>query len=251
MIAHFSFGNRILKADLTRGCDVSLPAVFGPEGCRAWHAPPPQEQPLQYGRPAAVAQGFSVNSFEFRLAPHSHCTHTEWQAHYLEDRRPLPLQGMPVWMPALLISVFPFGDNGAQKWIRQQDLKALFIEGESIKAILVRTLPNPPSKGRFNYSGSRPPAFQPEALKYLRDQGIEHLLTDLPSVDPEEDYGLLNAHKTFLATEYPLEPLRTITELIYVPDSYDDGLYLLNLQLAPIPGDAVPSRPMIFQVVGF
>ena len=36
-----------------------------------------------------------------------------------------------------------------------------------------------------------------------------------------------------------------MTELAYVPDRVLDGLYLLELQIAPFASDAAPSRPVI------
>ncbi|MBK9767712.1 MAG: hypothetical protein IPP63_12210 [Chloracidobacterium sp.] len=39
----------------------------------------------------------------------------------------------------------------------------------------------------------------------------------------------------------------TITELIYVPNEVSDGVYLLNLQIAPFATDAAPSRPMLLK----
>lgn len=39
---------------------------------------------------------------------------------------------------------------------------------------------------------------------------------------------------------------RTITELCFVPDAAPDGLYLLQLGVAPIELDAAPSRPVLF-----
>lgn len=251
MIARFSFGNRILKANLSHGRDISLPVRFGAGSCRAWHAPEAREEPVQYGRPAEVKEGFSVNSFLVTLAPHSHCTHTEWQAHYLADRRPLPAGNLSAWMPALLLSVYPEMDNLGRLWIRRETLEALFIAGEGLEALIVRTLPNSEAKKTIDYSGRCPPAFEPEAMNFLREQGVRHLLTDLPSVDPENDEGALRAHRAFLEMKESEGLLRTITELIYVPDECVDGLYLLNLQLAPVPGDAVPSRPLIFPVSGF
>jgi hypothetical protein len=41
---------------------------------------------------------------------------------------------------------------------------------------------------------------------------------------------------------------RTITELIYVKDSIEDGVFLLELQLAPFQNDAAPSRPILYKL---
>ncbi|MEL6824109.1 MAG: hypothetical protein AAFP70_20315, partial [Calditrichota bacterium] len=50
-------------------------------------------------------------------------------------------------------------------------------------------------------------------------------------------------------TVSPVSRIRsTITELIFVPAEVKDGLYLLNLQLSPLPLDAVPSRPVLYQL---
>jgi kynurenine formamidase len=248
VIARFSFGNRILKADLSRGWDISLPVRFGKGSCRAWYAPEAHEEPLNYGRPASVKEGFAVNSYQMTLAPHSHSTHTEWRAHYQADRQPLPLDKIPPWMPALLLSVYPEKDGSGNQWIRRETLEALFITDEGLEALIVRTLPNTETKKTTDYSGKNPPAFEPEAMAFLRKHGVRHLFTDLPSVDPENDGGTLRAHRLFLDGDSSEIFLRTITELIFVPNECPDGLYVLNLQLAPIPGDAVPSRPLIFPV---
>jgi arylformamidase len=40
----------------------------------------------------------------------------------------------------------------------------------------------------------------------------------------------------------------TITELIFIPDEVPNGLYLLNLQVAPMENDAAPSRPVLFHL---
>jgi hypothetical protein len=55
--------------------------------------------------------------------------------------------------------------------------------------------------------------------------GYEHVMIDTPSVDREVDEGKLACHHIFW--DYPDNPQthRSITELIYVPDSVKDGLY--------------------------
>lgn len=113
-------------------------------------------------------------------------------------------------------------------------------------ALLVRTLPNLADKIHKNYSASNPPYFHPDGMQWLRDAGILHLLTDLPSVDKENDGGALNGHHKFWNVPADPDLTRTISELIFVPDYIPDGLYLLNLQLAAFENDAAPSRPIIF-----
>ena len=80
----------------------------------------------------------------------------------------------------------------------------------------------------------------------ILDAGFEHILTDLPSVDPEEDAGALAAHRIWW--QYPQNTRRhaTITELIFVPEAAAPGLYYLQLILPKIHSDAVPSQPLIY-----
>ncbi|MCB0755612.1 MAG: cyclase family protein, partial [Flavobacteriales bacterium] len=76
--------------------------------------------------------------------------------------------------------------------------------------------------------------------------GCKHLVLDIPSIDRESDEGKLLGHRAFW--NYPVSTRKdcTVTELAYIPSSVADGLYLLNLQVAPFENDAAPSRPLIF-----
>lgn len=122
-------------------------------------------------------------------------------------------------------------------------------------AIVVRTLPNTAAKVSTDYSGTNPPYMSAEAMAWLREEcGVEHFLVDLPSVDKESDGGALLGHSAFWGVPPKKTPAhlshRTITELCYVPDHVEDGVYLLDLQVAPIDLDAAPSRPLLYRLVG-
>ncbi|MCB0558058.1 MAG: cyclase family protein, partial [Phaeodactylibacter sp.] len=71
---------------------------------------------------------------------------------------------------------------------------------------------------------------------------------DLPSVDREEDGGKLLAHRAFWS--YPETPRTdcTITELIFVNNSIQDGLYLLNIMIASFEIDASPGKPVLYKL---
>ena len=77
---------------------------------------------------------------------------------------------------------------------------------------------------------------------------MKHLLIDLPSIDREKDDGLLLAHNAFWNTSGKVRTESTITELIYVPNSVEDGKYILNLQIAPFENDASPSKPILYKL---
>jgi kynurenine formamidase len=98
----------------------------------------------------------------------------------------------------------------------------------------------------MNYDHKGWPYLSSDAAKFIAELGIEHLLIDTPSVDPEKDQGALLAHKAFW--QWPENPRSkaTITEFIYVPDRVQDGPYLLEMQTAAIVNDATFSRPLIY-----
>ena len=67
-------------------------------------------------------------------------------------------------------------------------------------------------------------------------------------MDKEVDGGELNAHNKFWNMDSEVRKTSTITELIYVPNSVTDGLYLLNLQIPSMELDAVPSKPVLYKL---
>jgi hypothetical protein len=104
------------------------------------------------------------------------------------------------------------------------------------------------------FSGKNPPYLSAEAMGWILSQGTEHLLLDLPSVDREEDEGILPNHRRFWGIPrdvYHLEAppsTRTITELLCLPSTkhLPDGMYLLELQIPAFCQDAAPSRPRLY-----
>jgi kynurenine formamidase len=120
------------------------------------------------------------------------------------------------------------------------------FQASSTKALVVRTLPNTKDKLHRNYSNTNPCYFHPDAIDYIIQQGIEHLLVDLPSIDREEDEGKLLAHHRFW--EYPENTAfhRTITEFVFVSDEIEDGFYFLNLMITSMENDASPSKPVLY-----
>jgi hypothetical protein len=82
-------------------------------------------------------------------------------------------------------------------------------------------------------------------------RGVASLVVDLPSLDRGDDASLA-AHRAYwglsTGSRRAAEATRAtalVTELAYIPDRLLDGLYLLELQIAPFASDAAPSRPVI------
>jgi len=123
-------------------------------------------------------------------------------------------------------------------------------------ALIIRTLPNSDRKRSQDYS-RQPAAFLSlPAATLIVEQGIEHLVLDVPSADRADDEGQLAAHRVFFGLE-PGEralaaarrPQCTITELAFVPDTLRDGPWLLQLQIPALAGDALPSRPLLYRLL--
>jgi kynurenine formamidase len=132
--------------------------------------------------------------------------------------------------------------------ITADSISALFKPQANVDALIIRTLPNTSEKLNKQYSGANPPYLHHEAAQYCCASGIKHLLLDLPSVDREDDGGVLSAHHAFWQYPHKTRKEATITELIYVPNIVADGLYMLNLQIASFENDASPSKPLLFEL---
>ena len=123
-----------------------------------------------------------------------------------------------------------------------------------IESLVIRTLPNLSSKKSSVYDqNNQPPFFTKQAMQWIADSPINHLLVDFPSIDKMYDEGQLINHRAFWKVKkgeqkYNQESKteRTITEMIYVKDHIDDGMYCLNLQIPAFDLDAAPSRPVIY-----
>ena len=109
-------------------------------------------------------------------------------------------------------------------------------------------MPNTKEKLSKQYSNTNPTYLLEDAAIYLKETGVKHLLIDVPSVDKEKDGGKLLAHNAFWNTKGKLRLDATITELIFVPNSIEDGTYFLNLQIAPFENDATPSKPVLYKI---
>jgi|SRR5579883_263948 len=239
---HFPFG---------RWVDLSLPLdPHGPQP-NAYHAPPASARPFSGdGFTLDTRQGASCNCEVIEFIPHCHGTHTESVGHLTTERFPLSAVTLPFFLPCLLISVQPCGRE-----IRGEAV-ALAIAGIPsgfMEALIVRTLPNDARKRTQRWENDTTPYFTPEAMKAIRAAGVNHLLVDLPSLDPLYDGGRLSAHRVFWEMPPGSKELpdasarqRTVTEMIFVPEDVPDGRYRLTIQTPHLVSDAVPSRPVLF-----
>lgn len=189
-----------------------------------------------------IRQGGACNCEYITLNAHGNGTHTECMAHAFEVPFSMLQININPFLKARLLSIVPITDDDGHHFISAESIPDNL---EQIDALVIRTLPNNETKISKKYVGTNPCFIHPSAMQKIYDLGIEHLLVDLPSVDPENDDGKLGSHKIFWGQGSKERYNATITELIYVPNSINDGLYTLNLQMALMDSDAVPSRPLL------
>ncbi len=234
--------------DLSKPLDISIPLRPTSKNPEAWYLKKPEIKPEEIdGSLARVSKGASVNFNSIWFNPHAHGTHTECVGHISEKFHSVNRHLKRFFFTSELISVTP-KKKGRNEVISASEIKKLLI-GKTPEAIVIRTLPNDTDKRSKHYSNTNWPCLEEAAALWLREQGVLHILIDLPSVDPEKDDGRLLAHRAFW--NYPKSPRldATITEFIYVPNKVKDGSYLLNLQIAPFENDASPSKPVLYKLL--
>ena len=263
MLLSLTINNQQHSVDITRPIDISIPLKFGGEQPNAFYLPRAEAVVAQGGDFVGdTRQGGSCNCETVTLNPHGNGTHTECVGHLSTNRIHVNAALKDVFIPALLVSLPVESDADGKACIGGSALEGgvlalsrqlSALESEALPGLIIRTLPNDARKKEIGWSGSQPPYLHPDAARYIRELGVRHLLLDLPSLDREDD-PLLRSHRIFWelpeegAVEGDPEDGRTITEMIYVPDEVEDGLYLLNLQIPPFALDAAPSRPLLFRI---
>ena len=165
-------------------------------------------------------------------------------------------------IPSQLISITPVSSkekynpelNEGDLLITKEELieKLNNVPRKFVEGLIIRTLPNNEHKKSQDYMKVKPPFFSIDAIQYIKDIGVKHLLVDTPSVDRLFDDGILSAHNIFWDTTdkayNPISKNKTITEMIFVDDNIPDGNYLLTIQIPAFVSDAAPSRPIIFDI---
>ncbi len=236
-------------ADLSAPLDISIPIKDGDQNPNCYYSRDVRFEVIRSGDFLGdTRQGGAVNHKEVLITPHGNGTHTECFGHITSaDNGTINHCLREFHFIAQLVTVEPQKLENGDQVITINDLKKMPDHGT--EALIVRTLPNDTGKLIRNYSGTNPPYFDPEVTEFLRKKDVRHLLTDLPSVDREEDGGAVKAHHNFWGLPNQLSETSTITELIYARDTIEDGLYLLNLQIISLELDVSPSKPVLFKLI--
>jgi kynurenine formamidase len=229
--------------------------------------PAPQSQPFAVGNfSGRVATGASANCSTLTITPHCQMTHTESVAHLTRESgdawRVVP-RGL---LPAVVVSVSPeparesTESTDPQPWgtdtlITRRRLRAAWPMARMVDpvAAVIRTLPNDAGKRSRDYHELVPPYLTREAVEWLVEKRIEHLVLDVPSLDRTHDDGHMIGHRLFfglppgsIARGDAARSRATITELAFIPDELADGPCVLSLAVPAIGGDAVPCQPIVY-----
>jgi len=252
MTAEIQHNDTIFKVDLSKPIDISIPLTNSENNPIAWYLDKPVIEPVKMGDwVGKVSEGSSTNFNNIFFNPHGHGTHTECLGHITRDFYSINQALTQFFFTAELVSIVPEAQGEDVIITRSQIETAL--QGKSPEALIIRT-PNTEGKASKNYSNTNPAYLEEAAALLIRKAGIKHLLIDLPSVDREQDEGKLVSHKAFWNVK-DINSLNedarhdaTITEMVYVKDTIEDGSYLLNLQIASFENDASPSKPILYQI---
>ena len=263
MNAEIKVGAKSYFINFKKFTDLSIPLKFN------------GEQPNTYNVNQASSFAYKDNSFvgdtrlggqcnfeTYTLTPHCNGTHTECIGHITDERISINDSLRDMFMPATLITLTPSKTNETYSpslnsddlVITKKEIKSKLssIDTSFLDGLIIRTVPNYGDKLKKKYSVNESPFFTIEAMNYIVDLGVKHLLVDFPSVDRLLDEGKLTCHNIFWQTNNKklnkgtME--KTITEMIFVSDKIADGKYLLNIQIPSFVSDAAPSKPIIFQV---
>ncbi|MCK0123864.1 cyclase family protein [Gelidibacter sp. F2691] len=244
-ITHHS---KTFQIDLSQPLDISIPLRAEKDNVNAWYIGPPTIEPVKNKDwIGSVKSGSDVNFNNIYFNPHAHGTHTECIGHITEEFHSINKNLKQFIFTAELISVAP--ENYFKDTVISKKQIESLLKGQTPEALVIRTMPNTKDKRSRQYSDTNWTYLTEEAMVFLRELGVQHVLIDLPSVDREHDGGKLLAHKAFWDYDGERRMHCTITELIYVKNKIKDGSYILNLQIAPFVNDASPSKPILYKIL--
>ncbi|MBL7961446.1 cyclase family protein [bacterium] len=269
MKLQIELSSKSYSIDLENPIDVSIPVLFNGPQPNTYGVPPAHSKTYEDKNFIGdTRRGGSCNFETCAITPHCNGTHTECAGHISLERISIHNTLRSLLIPSTLITVKPVNSSETSETYSPDKLKddeiitakSLFYKlndapKEFLKGLLIRTLPNDDSKKERNYKDVNAPFFSLEAMDYLDELGVDHLLVDMPSVDRAMDDGKLSAHHIFWAVpqgSHDVDPeaysTKTITEMIFVPDEIADGNYLLNIQIPNFVADAAPSRPILYRI---
>jgi len=276
MIFSVQINNRTYKIDCHNPIDISIPLDFDGAQPNAFDVEKATSKPCEAESLIGdTRRGGSCNFERITFIPHCNGTHTECVGHITNERISVHDCLKDAFIFSALITVetenapetnetyaVDLNENDClitrkaiENALQNLENPKSKIQNPKSAGLIIRTLPNDESKKSRRYMENLPPFFSTEAIKFIVEKNVKHLLVDMPSIDKTLDEGKLSNHRIFWNVEPESFELsersltnNTITEMIFVPEFVEDGVYLLNLQIAAFQSDASPSRPILFKI---
>lgn len=263
-----SIAGRSFVADLSTGRSLAIPLRFDGPQPNAFFLERATAEPVRAGSYVGSTRlGGSTNCHTLRLTPHGNGTHTECVGHIVNDAVSIDdtlggglFRAAVVTAPAVPLEATddasePCG-RGSDLVVCDANLRAALASvagADDTDALVVRVGGVGAELRHATWSGNSPPYFTLAAMRTIAAGPWTHLLTELPSLDRDDDDGALANHRQWWGLRPRVHELdgaepspRTVTEMIVVPDDLPDGLYLLGIEVAPFVLDAAPSRPILY-----
>lgn len=262
----FEIDGKHWYADLSQPIEISIPVLFDGSQPNTYDVPKATSRAYEKdGWIGDTRRGGSCNFETLTMTPHCNGTHTECSGHLTDERIAIRSVLREALIPATLVSVEPEPGNGTDERYRPEKhdgdhlitrrrLESALEDKnpEFSKGLILRTLPNDISKTSRRYQGNEAPYFSLDAIEWIVTRGVDHLIVDVPSVDRAFDEGKLSVHHTYWnipqGTHETSGSTKTLTEMVYIPDSVPDGEYLAMIQIPDFVSDAAPSRVWLYRI---
>ena len=252
--------NNLYEITPNEGVSISIPMNFNDD-----------DNPKFYDENNPKKEFYTNNGIEYKVNDNTGCnvplvqfnvhcsgTHTETAAHVFNDTHSIGSLSNLNFIPTILISIHPQSNvddeyhatiNSDDKIISKKILEdSLSTETQFLDCVIIRTLPNTEDKKNRNYNDVSHPFLSNDAIKFLKDKGVKHIIIDTPSIDRSDDGGQLKNHKIFFSDHNKTINKNTVTELAYIPNRCIDGRYFVSIGFPSFHLDAAPSNPVIYKV---
>ena len=249
--------NNSYSIDQGLGICISIPYNYNGDQPNFYNSPQGKSHSMQQdGFIGEISKGKGCKVVNIEQNIHCTGTHTECAGHILSN--PISINDVlkHEYYYTKLITVSPIQSTESKEdYHCSIDDKDMLITREMIigkiptksLGLIIRTRPNSISKMNKRYNASNTPFFSSNAIEYINDLGIRHLVVDTPTIDRYDDGGILGNHHLFFEKKPPYK--KTITEMAYIDDKIKDGSYLMTIEIPPMVLDAAPSRIFIFKLM--
>ncbi len=260
MTINLEYNNQTYQINLNDGVSISIPVQFNKnEHPKFYDESDPEKQYYQSdGVKYDVNQDAGCSVPLIKMNIHCSGTHTETAAHVFKDSHLISDIANLNFIPTTLVTITPEVNmnekyhvpvDANDKMITKKIL-AKHIDENTLftDCMIIRTLPNNEDKKNKNYNKNYHPFFSNDAIHFLKENGVRHIVVDTPSIDRFDDGGQLANHKIFFMDQDSTINKNTITELAFIPDKCTDGKYFICIGTPNFKLDAAPSNPIIYKI---